>query len=74
MLISWSCAVGARLFNIRFSLPYSYLGMPYPQNLQTAKEVEAIIREQGATPATIAILDGVPCIGVLFCPFFPCSY
>ncbi|THU50671.1 hypothetical protein C4D60_Mb06t22760 [Musa balbisiana] len=40
------------------------LGMPYPQNLQTAKEVEAIVRENGAVPATIAILDGVPCIGL----------
>ncbi|KAK1272949.1 hypothetical protein QJS04_geneDACA016501 [Acorus gramineus] len=39
-------------------------GMPYPQNLQTAKDVEAIIRENGAVPATIAILDGVPCIGL----------
>jgi pseudouridine-5'-phosphate glycosidase len=33
-------------------------GMPYPQNLETARGVEAIIRENGATPATIAILDG----------------
>ncbi|OVA07235.1 Pseudouridine-5'-phosphate glycosidase [Macleaya cordata] len=39
-------------------------GMPYPQNLETAKEVEAIVRENGAVPATIAILDGVPCIGL----------
>ncbi|WOK96656.1 hypothetical protein Cni_G05363 [Canna indica] len=39
-------------------------GMPYPQNLQTAKEVEAIVKENGAIPATIAILDGVPCIGL----------
>jgi pseudouridine-5'-phosphate glycosidase len=40
--------------------------MPYPQNLQTAKEVESIVRENGAIPATIAILNGVPCIGQLF--------
>ncbi|MFK7970821.1 MAG: pseudouridine-5'-phosphate glycosidase [Bacteroidia bacterium] len=33
-------------------------GMPYPQNLETAQEVEQIIRDAGATPATIAILDG----------------
>lgn len=39
-------------------------GMPYPQNLHTAKEVGAIIRENGAIPATIAILDGIPCIGL----------
>lgn len=39
-------------------------GMPYPQNLETAKEVETIVRDNGAVPATIAILDGVPCIGL----------
>ncbi|KAG8371019.1 hypothetical protein BUALT_Bualt13G0043500 [Buddleja alternifolia] len=39
-------------------------GMPYPQNLETAKEVEEIVRQNGAIPATIAILDGVPCIGL----------
>ncbi|KAF5184424.1 Pseudouridine-5'-phosphate glycosidase [Thalictrum thalictroides] len=39
-------------------------GMPYPQNLETAKEVEAIVRNNGAVPATIAILDGIPCIGL----------
>lgn len=39
-------------------------GMPYPQNLYTAKEVEAIVKKNGAIPATIAILDGVPCIGL----------
>ncbi len=33
-------------------------GMPYPQNVETARRVEAIIREQGAVPATIAILGG----------------
>lgn len=39
-------------------------GMPYPQNLETAREVERIVRENGAVPATIAILDGTPCIGL----------
>ena len=33
-------------------------GMPYPQNVETALEVERIIRDAGATPATIAILGG----------------
>ena len=32
-------------------------GMPYPQNIETALEVEQIIRQNGAIPATIAILD-----------------
>ncbi|CAD6335184.1 unnamed protein product [Miscanthus lutarioriparius] len=39
-------------------------GMPYPKNLQTAMEVEAIVRDNGAIPATIAILDGVPHVGL----------
>lgn len=39
-------------------------GMPYPQNVQTAKEVEDIIRKNGAVPATIAILDGKIKIGL----------
>ncbi|XP_025884009.1 pseudouridine-5'-phosphate glycosidase isoform X2 [Solanum lycopersicum] len=39
-------------------------GMPYPQNFETAKELEVIVRDNGAVPATIAILDGVPCIGL----------
>ncbi len=33
-------------------------GMPYPQNVKTAKQVEDIVRAQGAVPATIAIIDG----------------
>jgi len=32
--------------------------MPYPKNVKTAQQVEAIVKEQGATPATIAILGG----------------
>ncbi len=39
-------------------------GMPYPLNIQTALEVEAIVRENGAIPATIAILNGKLCVGL----------
>ena len=39
-------------------------GMPYPQNVETAIEVEAIVRAGGATPATIAILRGDVKIGL----------
>ena len=39
-------------------------GMPYPQNVHTALKVEEIIRENGAVPATIAILGGVPTVGI----------
>ncbi|MGX8698390.1 MAG: pseudouridine-5'-phosphate glycosidase [bacterium] len=33
-------------------------GMPYPQNVETAMQVEAILRENGATPATCAVIGG----------------
>ncbi len=33
-------------------------GMPWPQNLDTAREVEAVIRAEGAVPATIAVIGG----------------
>ena len=33
-------------------------GMPYPQNVETALNVERIVRENGATPATIAVIGG----------------
>lgn len=39
-------------------------GMPYPENVQTAKDVERIIRDRGAVPATIAILNGNIKIGL----------
>ena len=39
-------------------------GMPWPQNLDMAKSVESCVREAGATPATIAVIDGVLKIGL----------
>lgn len=39
-------------------------GMPYPQNLTMARDVEAAIRDNGATPATIALIDGHIRIGL----------
>jgi pseudouridylate synthase len=39
-------------------------GMPYPQNVETAREVEQVIRDAGAVPATIAIINGRICIGL----------
>lgn len=39
-------------------------GMPYPQNVATAKEVEHIVRENGAVPATIAIIKGICTVGL----------
>ncbi len=39
-------------------------GMPYPQNVETARAVENAVREEGAVPATIAVLDGVIQVGL----------
>jgi len=39
-------------------------GLPYPENLALARDVEAIITEIGATPATIAIIDGQIKVGL----------
>ena len=38
-------------------------GMPYPANLETAQAVEAIVREEGAVPATVAVVDGAVQVG-----------
>ncbi len=37
---------------------------PWPQKLDMARKVEATMREAGAVPATIAVLEGKPCIGL----------
>jgi pseudouridine-5'-phosphate glycosidase len=39
-------------------------GLPRPTNLEVARDVESIVRENGATPATIALIDGVAHIGL----------
>lgn len=39
-------------------------GMPFPKNLETAICVEELVREQGATPATVAVIDGKICVGL----------
>ena len=39
-------------------------GMPYPQNLEVARQVEADIRHAGAVPATIAVMEGTLHIGL----------
>jgi pseudouridine-5'-phosphate glycosidase len=56
---------------LRSSLPVVALestvithGLPHPQNLQLARDMERVIRENGATPATIAVLDGVIHVGL----------
>ena len=39
-------------------------GMPHPDNLRMARDVEAIVREEGAVPATVAVLDGAIRVGL----------
>jgi pseudouridine-5'-phosphate glycosidase len=39
-------------------------GLPYPKNLETAFNLEKIVRGSGATPATIAVFDGDFCVGL----------
>lgn len=39
-------------------------GMPYPQNVEVAAQVEQDIRDAGATPATMAVIDGVLHVGL----------
>lgn len=39
-------------------------GLPYPDNLAAAQEFETLLRDRGVTPATIAVIDGVPRAGL----------
>ena len=39
-------------------------GMPYPENIATARSVESIVRENGAVPATIAVMGGAVRVGL----------
>lgn len=39
-------------------------GLPYPRNLEAAKEFEAILVAAGVQPATIAVIDGIPTVGL----------
>ena len=39
-------------------------GMPYPENLETARSLESQVRAGGAIPATIAVMGGVVCAGL----------
>ena len=40
-------------------------GLPHPQNLDTARRLEQIVREEGALPATIAVIQGKLCVGLV---------
>lgn len=39
-------------------------GLPRPENLRVAREIESVVRSRGAIPATIAVVDGTVCVGL----------
>ncbi|HEY9153128.1 MAG TPA: pseudouridine-5'-phosphate glycosidase, partial [Anaerolineales bacterium] len=39
-------------------------GLPHPQNIQLARDMEAAIRSEGATPATVAVINGKIRVGL----------
>ena len=39
-------------------------GLPRPENLRVAQQIESVVRSRGAIPATIAIIDGTVCVGL----------
>ena len=39
-------------------------GLPYPDNFELAREVEGLVRREGAVPATIGVIGGVPKVGL----------
>jgi pseudouridylate synthase len=39
-------------------------GLPYPNNLELAREVQDLVRREGAVPATIGVIGGVPKVGL----------
>src|SRR5271166_3548045 len=39
-------------------------GLPWPWNLETAHRAEAAVRAEGAVPATVAVIDGRPTVGL----------
>lgn len=51
-------AAPPRTLRIMLTLPHDGEGMPYPQNLATARQVEDVVRSEGAVPATVALLGG----------------
>src|SRR5947209_15855640 len=39
-------------------------GLPWPVNLETARQAEAVVRAEGTVPATVAVLRGRPTVGL----------
>jgi pseudouridine-5'-phosphate glycosidase len=59
-----TAAIAGRRPIVAFESTIISHGMPYPRNVQTALGAEAIAREAGVTPATVAVLDGRIAVGL----------
>jgi pseudouridylate synthase len=59
-----SCALNERAPVVALESTVIAHGLPHPLNLDTALACEEVIRQQGATPATIGIVDGIPTVGL----------
>ncbi|MFE0806602.1 pseudouridine-5'-phosphate glycosidase [Streptomyces sp. NPDC058794] len=57
-------AIGARRPVVALESTIIAHGLPRPRNLRVARELEEAVREEGAIPATIAVLDGRPHVGL----------
>ncbi|GHD97635.1 pseudouridine-5'-phosphate glycosidase [Streptomyces alanosinicus] len=57
-------ALGARRPVVALESTIIAHGLPRPRNLQVALELEDVVRREGAVPATIAVLEGRPCVGL----------
>jgi pseudouridine-5'-phosphate glycosidase len=66
--IAWSAAVlDARIEGrgvVALESTVIAQGLPWPENLETARAAEAAVRTAGAVPATIAVFDGIVRVGL----------
>ncbi|MEM9975704.1 MAG: pseudouridine-5'-phosphate glycosidase, partial [Pseudomonadota bacterium] len=60
--VAEACAAGRAIVALESTIITH--GMPAPQNLETARAVEATVRAGGAVPATIAVIDGTLHVGL----------
>ncbi len=66
LVFSAEVAAARRTLKPMVALETSVLaqGLPYPHNLEAAKRCEAAVREEGAVPAAMAVLDGLLHVGI----------
>ena len=62
LLVVTALAAGAPV--VALESPIIAHGLPRPRNLQAAHDFESILTDMGVTPATIAVIDGVPTVGL----------